>query len=190
MRWDTKPDNRIRRTSSHPTPTRFEELLADVAWLPALIAAENGNIADARDPVTVVTTGSVILGHVLSPAGFTFQLTGTGHTSGGAFAAGKFIKAASSWSFMSVIRSGWSSTAGAAPPSLMPTTCGAWMRRAPIRATALTRWTGSGIWPWTWQARCAGSGTEIAPGMTKLGVLPLNRPVGNSHNHQPGTCLP
>jgi hypothetical protein len=29
MRWDTKPDNRIRRTSSHPAPTRFEELLAD-----------------------------------------------------------------------------------------------------------------------------------------------------------------
>jgi hypothetical protein len=27
---DTKPDNRIRRTSSHPAPTRFEELLADV----------------------------------------------------------------------------------------------------------------------------------------------------------------
>jgi len=22
MRWDTKPDNRIRRTSSHPAPTR------------------------------------------------------------------------------------------------------------------------------------------------------------------------
>jgi hypothetical protein len=30
MRWDTKPDNRIRRTSPHPAPTRFEELLADV----------------------------------------------------------------------------------------------------------------------------------------------------------------
>src|SRR5215469_5844976 len=30
MRWDTKPDNRIRRTSSHPAPTRFEELLAEV----------------------------------------------------------------------------------------------------------------------------------------------------------------
>ena len=29
MRWDSKPDNRIRRTSSHPAPTRFEELLAD-----------------------------------------------------------------------------------------------------------------------------------------------------------------
>jgi hypothetical protein len=28
MRWDTKPDNRIRRTSPHPAPTRFEELLA------------------------------------------------------------------------------------------------------------------------------------------------------------------
>jgi hypothetical protein len=27
MRWDTKPDNRIRRTSPHPAPTRFEELL-------------------------------------------------------------------------------------------------------------------------------------------------------------------
>jgi hypothetical protein len=30
MRWDTKPDNRIRRTSPHPAPTRFEELLADI----------------------------------------------------------------------------------------------------------------------------------------------------------------
>jgi inorganic triphosphatase YgiF len=29
VRWDSKPDNRIRRTSSHPAPTRFEELLAD-----------------------------------------------------------------------------------------------------------------------------------------------------------------
>jgi hypothetical protein len=26
--WDTKPDNRIRRMSPHPAPTRFEELLA------------------------------------------------------------------------------------------------------------------------------------------------------------------
>jgi hypothetical protein len=37
MRWDTKPDNRIRRTSPHPAPTPFEELLADV-WLGALRA--------------------------------------------------------------------------------------------------------------------------------------------------------
>src|SRR5260221_638882 len=34
MRWDSKPDNRIRRTSSHPAPTRFEELLANVSsWV-------------------------------------------------------------------------------------------------------------------------------------------------------------
>ena len=39
MRWDTKPDNRIRRTSPHPAPTRFEELLAGVSAgiLPALL---------------------------------------------------------------------------------------------------------------------------------------------------------
>src|SRR5260370_2708958 len=30
MRRDTKPDNRIRKTSPHPAPTRFEELLASV----------------------------------------------------------------------------------------------------------------------------------------------------------------
>src|SRR5258708_31748401 len=30
MRWDTKPDNRIRRTSPYPAPTRFEELRGDL----------------------------------------------------------------------------------------------------------------------------------------------------------------
>src|SRR5260221_13951844 len=30
MRRNTKPDNRIRKTSPHPAPTRFEELLASV----------------------------------------------------------------------------------------------------------------------------------------------------------------
>jgi hypothetical protein len=40
MRRDTKPDNRIRRTSPHPAPTRFEELLADVpTGISALIRA-------------------------------------------------------------------------------------------------------------------------------------------------------
>lgn len=49
-------------------------------------------MASAPDPVEIMTAGSVILGQVLSPAGFTFQLTGQGHGSGGAFATGRFTK--------------------------------------------------------------------------------------------------
>jgi len=49
-------------------------------------------MAGARDPAAIVTAGSVILGQVLSPAGFTFELTGTGHSSGGTFAAGRFTR--------------------------------------------------------------------------------------------------
>ena len=56
------------------------------------IATENRRMADAQDPMAVVTAGSVIVGTVLLPAGFTFQPTGAGHSSGGAFAAGRFIK--------------------------------------------------------------------------------------------------
>jgi hypothetical protein len=39
MRWDTKPDNRIRGTSAHPAPTRFEELLAGIwpTWRDQLV---------------------------------------------------------------------------------------------------------------------------------------------------------
>jgi hypothetical protein len=40
----------------------------------------------------VVTAGSGILGHVLTPAGFTLQVTSTGHSSGGTFVAGRFSK--------------------------------------------------------------------------------------------------
>src|SRR5271166_373877 len=58
----------------------------------APIAVEDGKMADPLDPVAVVAAGSDILGHVLSPAGFTFQLANTGHSSGGAFAAGRFSK--------------------------------------------------------------------------------------------------
>jgi len=83
-------------------------------------------MAGAQDPVAIVTAGSAILGQVLSPAGFTFQLTGQGHSSGGGFASGQFTKDSSIWSFISVIRLGWSSTAGTAPPCLMPTICAAW----------------------------------------------------------------
>jgi hypothetical protein len=49
-------------------------------------------MASAPDPVEIMTAGSVILGQVLSPAGFTFQLTGQGHSPGGAFATGRFTK--------------------------------------------------------------------------------------------------
>ena len=57
-----------------------------------VVEAENGRVAEAPDPVTVVTAGSVILGDVLSPAGFTFQPSGAGHSSGGQSAAGRFTK--------------------------------------------------------------------------------------------------
>lgn len=57
-----------------------------------LSSTENGNMAEASDRVAVVTAGAVILGNVLSPAGFTFQPTRAGHSSGGKFAAGRFIK--------------------------------------------------------------------------------------------------
>lgn len=46
----------------------------------------------AQDPVAVVTEGAVIVGKVLSPAGFTFQPAGAGHGSGSASAAGRFTK--------------------------------------------------------------------------------------------------
>ena len=45
------------------------------------------------DPAAILIAGSAIVGAVLSPAGFTFQHTETGHPSGGTFAAGRFIRA-------------------------------------------------------------------------------------------------
>jgi hypothetical protein len=50
------------------------------------------SMTGTRDPVSVVTTGSVILGEVLAPGGFNFQLIGTGPSSGGDFAVGQFTK--------------------------------------------------------------------------------------------------
>ena len=49
-------------------------------------------MASVPDPVEIITAGSVILGQVLSPAGFTFELTGQGDGSGGAFATGRFTR--------------------------------------------------------------------------------------------------
>lgn len=52
----------------------------------------NEEVAAARDAAAILTAGSVIVGEMLTPAGFTFHLTGTGHSSGGTFAAGRFTK--------------------------------------------------------------------------------------------------
>ena len=46
----------------------------------------------AYGTATILTAWSVIVGDVLRPAGFTFHMTGTGHNSGGRFAAGRFTK--------------------------------------------------------------------------------------------------
>ncbi len=51
MRWDTKPDNRIRRTSSHPAPTRFEELLAAAAAGTGDLAPQLDRVAAGLDDV-------------------------------------------------------------------------------------------------------------------------------------------
>ncbi|HSR85211.1 MAG TPA: hypothetical protein VLM11_13635 [Streptosporangiaceae bacterium] len=76
-------------------------------------------MAAAPDPVEIISAGSAILEHVLSPAGFTFQLTGQGHGSGGAFAASRFTKGTQYLEFHFRL------TAGATPPSPMPTICAA-----------------------------------------------------------------
>ena len=49
-------------------------------------------MTDAADPVAILMAGSAIVGEVLSPAGFAFEHTETGHPSGGTFAAGRFSK--------------------------------------------------------------------------------------------------
>lgn len=79
-------------TRCHQLCARGRLHVAYMEWLSAPIAVEDEIMADPRDAAAVATAGSVILGHVLLPAGFTFQLTGTGHSSGGAFAAGRFTK--------------------------------------------------------------------------------------------------
>jgi hypothetical protein len=53
-------------------------------------AVKNGEMAEARDLVAVMAAGSVIVGQVLWPAGFTYELTGTGPGSGGTAAVGRF----------------------------------------------------------------------------------------------------
>jgi hypothetical protein len=86
-----------------------------VGWLPAPIAADNGQVAVSRNPVAIVTEGSLILGEVLSPAGFTFQLTNTGRSSGGVFTAGRFTKGSQYLEFhfrhsLGLIVYGWGDT--------------------------------------------------------------------------------
>lgn len=88
------------------------------------LAAENRKMAQVPNPVAVVTAGSVIVGDVLSPVGFIFQLTGTGKVLGVPSPRAGSPEAASTWSFISVIRLGLWSMAGATPPSVMPATCG------------------------------------------------------------------
>ena len=88
-------------------------------------------------------------------------------------------RAASTWSSISVIRSAWSSTGGMMPPSRMPTTCGAWTKPVRTPATALIGWTVFATSHWTWPARCAGSGTEIAKDTSTPGALHL-KPLSGS----------
>jgi hypothetical protein len=61
-------------------------------WPLASVAAQNEEVAGAQDPAAILTAGSVIVGDVLTPAGFTFHLTGTERGSGGDFAAGRFTR--------------------------------------------------------------------------------------------------
>jgi hypothetical protein len=56
------------------------------------IVLEDGRVTDIAGPAGAAAAGSVILGQVLSPAGFTFQLINQGRGSGGAFATGRFTK--------------------------------------------------------------------------------------------------
>jgi hypothetical protein len=49
-------------------------------------------MTSVRDPASVMAAGAAILARELSPAGFTFQLTGRGSSSGGNFAAGRFTR--------------------------------------------------------------------------------------------------
>jgi hypothetical protein len=44
-------------------------------------------MTDRADPVAILLAGSAIVGGVLSAAGFTFEHTETGHSSGSTFAA-------------------------------------------------------------------------------------------------------
>jgi hypothetical protein len=46
MRWDTKPDNRIRRTSPHPAPTRIRSY-----WRAITLSA--GDEDESGTPVTL-----------------------------------------------------------------------------------------------------------------------------------------
>jgi hypothetical protein len=49
-------------------------------------------MADTAGAVSVLEAGAAILASVLSPAGFTFELTSRGTSSGGGFAAGRFTR--------------------------------------------------------------------------------------------------
>jgi hypothetical protein len=49
-------------------------------------------MTSVQDPASVMAEGAAVLARELSPAGFTFQLTGCGSSSGGNFAAGRFTR--------------------------------------------------------------------------------------------------
>jgi hypothetical protein len=51
-----------------------------------------GSVEDTADVVSLLEAGAALLGPVLWPAGFTFQLTGQGRGSGGNFAMGRFMR--------------------------------------------------------------------------------------------------
>jgi hypothetical protein len=53
---------------------------------------ENELVANADDAVRILEAGADLLSPVLSPAGFTFQVTHLGCSSGGDFATGRFTR--------------------------------------------------------------------------------------------------
>jgi hypothetical protein len=67
------------------------------------------------DPVAILMAGSAIVAEVLSPAGFTFEHTETGHASGGTSATGRFSKGSQyaefsvRWS-LGLVSYGWDGT--------------------------------------------------------------------------------
>jgi len=86
------PRERLTPTRAAFRPSSRLAVDADAGWPLAAVAAQNDEVAGAPDPAAILTAGSVIVGDVLIPAGFTFHLTSTGHSSGGAFASGRFTK--------------------------------------------------------------------------------------------------
>jgi hypothetical protein len=67
---------------------------------------DNEPVANADDAVRILEAGADLLGPALSPAGFTFQVTHLGRSSGGNSATGRFTRGSQYLEFMSGIPSG------------------------------------------------------------------------------------